>query len=645
MAETLNKVLRRIDGTTAPSSFAPHWVMERHMRYRSLRECVEDLERHGQLRRITVEVDPNLELAEIQRRAYRCQAPALLFERVRGCTFSVVCNLFGTRERTRWLFRDTLAAVRHLVELKIEPAAFWRQPWRYRDVPRTLWNLRPKYVRRGPILQNRTSVRHLPAIRSWPKDGGPFITLPQVYTEDPRRPGWRYSNLGMYRIQLSGNDYRSDREVGLHYQIHRGIGVHHAAALEKGESLRVTIAVGGPPAMTVAAVMPLPEGLPELAFAGALGGRRVRLIAGDRGHTLFADADFCITGTIDPHRLLPEGPFGDHLGYYSLVHQFPVLQVDGVYHRSDAIWPFTVVGRPPQEDTSFGELIHELTGPVIPTVIAGLKAVHAVDAAGVHPLLLAIGSERYVPYAEERRPQELLTIAHAVLGQGQLSLAKYLLIVAGEDDPSLDIHDLPTFWQHWLRRIDWRRDLHFQTRTTIDTLDYSGHGLNEGSKVIMAACGKPRRDLPTDVNIPSLPTGFDEPRLCLPGVLAIRGPSARTASSRSEIEQPMQRFVRSFSPSDPINRYPLLVIVDDSRFTADSLNNFLWVVFTRSDPAPDIYGIGEFIEQKHWGCIGSLVIDARIKPHHAPPVEEDPEVTRRVDQMAARGGPLHGMID
>ncbi|MCX7699418.1 MAG: UbiD family decarboxylase [Gemmataceae bacterium] len=615
------------------------------MSYRSLRECVEDLERHGQLRRIAAEVDPDLELAEIQRRAYRCQAPALLFERVRGCSFPVVCNLFGTLERTRWLFRDTLTAVRHLVELKIDPAAFWRNPWRYRDVPRTLWNLRPKYVRSGPIQQGRTTIRKLPPIRSWPKDGGPFVTLPQVYTEDPRRPGWRFSNLGMYRIQLSGNDYQLDHEIGLHYQIHRGIGVHHAAALECGKPLRVTIAVGGPPAMTVAAVMPLPEGLPELAFAGALGGRRVRLIQESDGHTLFADADFCITGTVDPERLLPEGPFGDHLGYYSLTHPFPVLRVDGVYHRADAIWPFTVVGRPPQEDTSFGELIHELTGPVIPTVIAGLKAVHAVDAAGVHPLLLAIGSERYVPYAQERRPQELLTIANAVLGQGQLSLAKYLLIVAGEDDPDLNIHDIPAFLRHLLCRIDWRRDLHFQTRTTIDTLDYSGTGFNEGSKVVMAASGKPRRELPQENFGSSLPRDFDEPRLCLPGVLAIRGPSARGARNRSELEASMQRFVRSFTPTDPINRYPLIVVVDDSDFTARELNNFLWVVFTRSDPASDIYGIGEFIDRKHWGCEGSLVIDARIKPHHAPPVEEDPEVTRRVNEMARRGGPLYGIID
>ncbi len=235
--------------------------------------------------------------------------------------------------------------------------------------------------------------------------------------------------------------------------------------------------------------MPLPEGMPEVAFAGALGGRRVRLVdTGNGSLPVAADADFCITAVVEPE-LLPEGPFGDHLGYYSLEHPFPVLRVDKVYHRTGAIWPFTVVGRPPQEDTSFGEIIHEITGPIIPTVVHGIHALHAVDAAGVHPLLLAIGSERYLPYTPRRRPQELLTSAHALLGQGQLSLAKYLMIVAREDNPDLDIHDIPAFLRHLLERVDWQSDLHFETRTTIDTLDYSGSGFNEGSKVVMAAVG------------------------------------------------------------------------------------------------------------------------------------------------------------
>jgi 4-hydroxy-3-polyprenylbenzoate decarboxylase len=606
------------------------------MGYASLRACVIDLERSGQLVRIDEEIDACLEAAEIQRRVYQAGGPALLFTRVKSCRFPMVSNLFGTLERTRFLFRDMLEAVRHLVELKIDPAAFWKNPWRYRDVPRTLWFLRPKFVRSGPILDATTTIRELPQQISWPNDGGAFITLPQVYTEDVDRPGWRHSNLGMYRVQLSGNQYQPDRQIGLHYQIHRGIGVHHSKAIRKGTPFRVSIFVGGPPAMTLAAVMPLPEGMPELTFAGALGGRRIRLIAQPDGLSLSADADFCITGTVDPDLQLPEGPFGDHLGYYSLAHPFPVLTVEKVYHRKDAIWPFTVVGRPPQEDTSFGAIIHEITGPIIPTVVHGIHAVHAVDAAGVHPLLLAIGSERYVPYAPRRKPQELLTSANALLGQGQLSLAKYLLMIAKEDAPDLDIHDIVLFFTHLLERIDWTSDVHFQTSTTIDTLDYSGSGMNEGSKVVLAAVGPPRRSLPTQ--LPSdlrLPDGFGDPRICMPGVLAVQAP-------RYQLQQ--NGFCESYGPSDAINAFPLIVLVDDAEFTARTLNNFLWVAFTRSNPAADIDGIGAFTRQKHWGCHGPLVIDARIKPHHAPPLVEDPGVTRRVDALAAPGRPLHGII-
>src|SRR5436190_14476754 len=362
----------------------------------------------------------------------------------------MVSNLFGTMERTRFLFRDMLDAVRHLVELKIDPAHFFKNPWRYRDVPRTLWFLRPKFVSYGPILDAETTIRDLPQLVSWPNDGGAFVTLPQVYTEDVTQPGLAKSNLGMYRVQLSGGSYRPDEEVGLHYQIHRGIGVHHTAAVQAGRPLRVNIFVGGHPAMSLAAVMPLPEGMSELAFAGALAGHRIPMICRGDELPIYADADFCISGTVIADKQLPEGPFGDHLGYYSLAHDFPVLKVEKVYCRQDAVWPFTVVGRPPQEDTTFGQLIHELTGPVIPTVIPGIKAVHAVDAAGVHPLLLAIGSERYTPYQSAGRPQELLTQASAILGQGQMSLAKYLLIVNQSDNEQLHLNDIPAFFRHVL---------------------------------------------------------------------------------------------------------------------------------------------------------------------------------------------------
>lgn len=629
------------------------------MGYRNLRQCVEDLEKSGQLVRVRAEIDPYLEAAEIQRRVYLAQGPALLFENVKGCRFPLVSNLFGTVERTRYLFRDTLDLVRRLVELKIDPVNAQRNPLRYARAFPVAWAMQPKYVSRGAAMECEAKLFELPQVVSWPRDGGPFVTLPAVYTEHPDTPGWQKSNLGMYRIQLAGNDYERDRHVGLHYQIHRSIGVHHAAAIRRGEKLKVNIVVGGPPALILSAVMPLPEGLSELTFAGALGGRRVPLIRRCDALPIPAEADFCITGTIDPAKTKREGPFGDHLGYYSLAHEFPFLDVEHVYHRHDAIWPFTVVGRPPQEDTSFGAIIHEITGPAIPSVLPGVKEVHAVDAAGVHPLLLAIGSERYVPYAGERRPMELLTQANAILGQGQLSLAKYLLIAAEQDDPGLDLHDIARFLKHLLERVDWNSDLHFQTRTTIDTLDYSGQGFNAGSKLVIAAAGKKRRELP--ITLPSgiqLPEGFRGVNVCLPGVVAVSAPPCRFDGDQLDPFDPQRRqlashwkkdsiaeqFCRSIGRDHPLRTFPLIVLVDDAEFAARTLNNFLWTTFTRSNPATDVHGVEEFVEDKHWGCRGSLVIDARIKPHHAPPLVEDPAVTRRVDALAAPGGPLHGLI-
>ena len=610
------------------------------MGYRNLRECVTDLQRRRELIRIEQEIDPCLEAAEIQRRVYAAGGPAIYFANVTGCRFPMVSNLFGTIDRTRYIFRDAIDGVRKLIGLKLDPSAALKDPWGHRTIVGPGISARIRSVRTGPILDCTTTIDQLPNLVSWPDDGGPFVTLPQVYSEHPTKPGFGQSNLGMYRVQLSGNDYETNKEIGLHYQIHRSIGQHHAVAIEKGVPLRVNIFVGGPPSMALAAVMPLPEGIPELSFAGALGRRAIRMIRRGQPLPIAADADFCICGYIGGTK--PEGPFGDHLGYYSLVHDFPILKVEKVYHRKDAIWPFTTVGRPPQEDTSFGEIIHQLTGPAIPAVIPGVHAVHAVDADGVHPLLLAIGSERYVPYAAVRRPQELLTNANAILGQGQLSLAKYLIIVAREDNPDLDIHHIDEFFAHALRRVDWRTDLHFQTRTTIDTLDYSGTGLNSGSKLVIAAAGAPRRELPTELPRDLwLPSAFKHANIALPGIVVVSAPKYR---DRESAAREVESFCASYRATDAINRFPIIVLADDSEFTARTLNNLLWVVFTRSNPASDIYGIESFTEEKHWGCRGSLVIDARIKPHHAPPLIEDPSVTKRVDQLAAPGGPLHGVI-
>jgi 4-hydroxy-3-polyprenylbenzoate decarboxylase len=612
------------------------------MGYPSLHTCLTDLEKNGHLIRIKEEVDPYLQMAAIHLRVFENQGPAILFENVKGSKFPAASNLFGTLDRSRFIFRDTLDKIKTLVDLKTDPIKALKNPFKYANVALTALSALPmKTGKSAPVNFGRTQISALPQVVNWPMDGGPFVTMPQVYTEDADKPGIMNANLGMYRIQMGGNEYVADSEIGLHYQLHRGIGVHQTKANAKGQPLKVSIFVGGPPSHPVGAVMPLPEGLSEMTFAGALGNRRFRYFYDAEGFCISADADFVITGTVMPHENKPEGPFGDHLGYYSLTHPFPLMKVHNVYHRKDAIWSFTVVGRPPQEDTSFGALIHEITGSALPSEIPGLHAVNAVDAAGVHPLLFAIGSERYTPYLKERRPQEILTIANHILGKNQLSLAKYLFIAAKEDNPALNINNIVAFLIHVLERIDLTRDLHFYTRTTIDTLDYSGSGLNSGSKVAVAVAGEVKRELwtelPADFN---LPRPFNVFKMAIPGVLAIEIPQFIHEDDIADALGMLDDYVKDMD----LNGLPLLVLCDDAGFTAKTINNLVWVTFTRSNPSHDIYGIRSFTEHKHWGCNGPLIINARKKPQHAPELVKDPAVEKLVDKMGEKGGSLYGVI-
>jgi len=573
------------------------------MAYKSLQQCISNLDKKGELIRITKEIDPNLEMASVQLDEFAKAGKAILFENIKGSKFRAASNLFGTLGRSKFMFRDTLDKVKQLIDLKTNPSLALKNPAKAIYAALHAIYAIPLKVR-FPRSFHEIQIEDIPQVKCWKEDGGAFITLPQVYSEDIENPGIMNSNLGMYRVQLSGNDYVSNKEVGMHYQIHRGIGVHQKNANQKGEPLKVSIFVGGPPAHTFAAVMPLPEGMSEIAFAGILGGRNFRYAKKD-GYTISADADFVICGELHPNDVKPEGPFGDHLGYYSLTHDFPVLKVKKVYAKENAIWPFTVVGRPPQEDSQFGALIHEITGKAIEKEIPGLKAVNAVDEAGVHPLLLAVGSERYTPYNPTKEPQELLTIANHILGTGQMSLAKYVFICDEENAP--DVNDEEAYFTHFLERVNWKRDLHFQTKTTIDTLDYSGDGLNEGSKVVIAAAGEIKRTLSAILPNIDLPSGFSNSKLVSNGNLVVEG--------KGEIKE----LITSLEKQN-LEGIALITLVDDATFTAENFSNWLWVTFTRSNPANDMYGLNAEYTNKHFSC-SIPIIDARIKAHHAPVLE------------------------
>jgi 4-hydroxy-3-polyprenylbenzoate decarboxylase len=611
------------------------------MGYSTLEESLIDLETKGQLIRVKELVDPYLEMSAIHLRVYAAGGPALLFENVKGSKFRVASNIFGTLDRSKFIFRDTLPLVQQLIELKNDPIKAVKNPIKNLSAGwAALKSLPLKNPLKKPALFQEIKIEDIPLIHHWPMDGGAFVTLPQVYTEDVDQPGIMKANLGMYRIQLTGNDYVLNEEIGLHYQLHRGIGVHQTKANKKGLPLKVSIFVGGPPAHSVSAVMPLPEGISEMTFAGVLGNRRFRYTYVD-GYCISTDADFVITGEVYPEDNKPEGPFGDHLGYYSLQHDFPLLKVHKVFAKKDAIWPFTVVGRPPQEDTSFGHLIHEMTGTALQAEIPGLKEVHAVDAAGVHPLLLAIGSERYTPYAPTQQPSEILTIANHVLGTGQLSLAKFLFITA-DDTNVLSTHNIKSYFEYILQRIDLSRDIHFYTNTTIDTLDYSGTSINNGSKVVIAAYGEIRRSLATSVpNSLNNLQGFQNPQLVLPGVIALQAPAfINYTEAQIEFTNLDSQLSNSLASLEGV---PLIIICDDANFVSENSNNFLWTTFTRSNPSHDIHGVGASFVNKHWGCKGPLVIDARSKPHHAPPVVVDPITNSKINYLFEKGGSLYGV--
>ncbi len=600
--------------------------------YSSLKECADDLQKVGRLVVVDTQIDGQLELPCLQQKAFQAKAPAMLFTNVKGSNHPVLINLLANEETNKYIFNQTFDLVREAINLKADPKVFfqkmlkqvWTSPIRYMKLGYTGWTSLPKKVAFRENRFDQIAKASLPKIKCWPQDGGNFVTLPQVFSIEPGSTSVMKSNLGMYRVQIDGNEY-TDHEVGLHYQTHRGIGIHHDMALKRTESLPTSIFVGGPPAHWVAAVMPLPEGLSELLFSGLLGGKRFEYTS-YKNFTLSNHADFNIVGSIS-NQTKPEGPFGDHLGYYAKTHNFPVLQVKHVFAKKDAIWPMTVVGRPPQEDSYFGKIIHDLTQDIVSYEVPGIKKLHAVDVAGVHPLLLALGSERYVPYGE-KKPRELLTQGNAILGFNQCSLAKYLFIMDQSDVPDLEISDIKSYFQEMLRRIDFRRDLHFYTRHNMDTLDYSCPELNSGSKLLIAAAGKPIRAL-TD----HLPSGIESicrAKVVCPGVLAVEQEAFKTYE---DAKKAIDDFLQAHG--ERLSTFPLVVWVDDADFIAADFDNFLWAVFTRSDPAHDIYGLNESMVTKHWGCEVPMLIDARLKPHMPDVLEYDSSTVDQVEQMIA----------
>jgi 4-hydroxybenzoate decarboxylase subunit C len=580
-----------------------------------LRFFLDRLRATGDLATIEVPVDPYLEAAEIHRRVIAAGGPALLFTKVQGSEFRLATNLFGTARRAELAFGDRpfrlIRRVVQLAETLLPPTP--RKLWEARDAGLELLRVGTRRVSKGPVVERVTSdarLDRLPVITSWHEDAGPFITLPLVYTTRPDAPGTlprnvgAAGNLGVYRMQV-----HDQRTTGMHWQIGKGGGYHYAIAEERGQSLPVTVFLGGPPALILSAVAPLPENVPELLLASLIAGERLPQVQGYGTHPLVAQAEFALIGDVPPQVRRPEGPFGDHYGYYSLQHDYPVFNVRRLAHRADAIYPATVVGKPRQEDFFIGDLLQELLSPLFPLVMPAVEALWSYGETGYHSLAGAIVKQRYT--------REAMASAFRILGEGQLSLSKFLLVT----DRHVDLKDFKAMLEHVLARTNPETDLYVFSNLSMDTLDYTGPRVNEGSKGVWLGLGEPVRDLPRQFS-GTPPRGVTDARVFCGGCLVVGAASYAT-----------ERDAAARLAADPaFAGWPLVVITDEPRRASASAINFLWTTFTRFEPAADIHAASREIIRNHIAYRGPIAIDARIKPRFPKELTTREDIAARVTQ-------------
>lgn len=575
--------------------------------HKDLRTFIDQLRRENEIIEVGAEVDPYLEIAEIHRRVIEQQGKALLFTKVKGSRFPVVTNLFGTRRRIELAFGpkplEFVKRAVHAAEELLPPRI--GKLWDHRDLAFTAAKLGTRQVRNAPVLgarQAAVDLEELPLLQLWHEDGGHFVTLPIVYTESPENGK---HNLGMYRIQ------RYDKTTtGIHWQIGKGGGFHYFEAEQYNRPLNATIFLGGPPALILSAIAPLPEGIPELMLASLLAGQKIATADDPLGgrHRLIAEAEFAICGRVPPHERRVEGPFGDHYGYYSLAHEYPVFHADAVFHRRDAIYPATVVGKPRQEDFFIGDYLQELLSPLFPLVMPAVRDLWSYGETGFHSLSAAVVRERY--------GREGLSAGFRILGEGQLALTKFLLLT----DTPQDLREFKTLFEHILARVDWQRDLHIFTRTAFDTLDYASGTINHGSKAILMGMGDAVRDLASEFK-GDLPSGVRAAEPFCRGCLVIEADPYDSDDALAE------RIARSGSFDD----WQVVVVHDRIEF-ARSAEKFLWATWTRFDPASDIYAKEVELRNNHLGYKAPIVIDARMKPWYPKEVEPREDIVNLADE-------------
>ena len=587
-------------------------------KYHSMQSFVDHLERNGELIRVSVPVDPRYEIAEIIDRVCHAYGPAVLFENPEGYAFPVVANLLGSERRIRLMLdRDPAEMGQEIADVlhKLQPPRP-KALWESRGFFTRAMRARMKNVGSGPSQEVvlEPDLDRLPILTSWPLDGGPFVTWPMVLTQHPETGG---RNLGTYRMQVFDG-----RTTGMHMQIQKGGGFHYGVAESRGESLPVCVLIGGDPILMLASIAPLPENIDELAFAAYLRGAPMPMVqAKSVPMRVPAVAEFVLEGEVPPKERRTEGPFGDHFGHYSHAAEFPVFHLKKITHRKGAIFPVSVVGQPPQEDRYIGDVLQEMMAPMAKVMHPEIEDLWAYYEAGFHNLLAISVRERY--------EKEAMKAAFGLLGTGQVSLSKVVVTVGPEVNCRRASAVFGAIGKHFLPEEDFT----LLSRTALDTLDFTSYQMNLGSKMILDATPKARREPRPPLDPSELPDLRDlDSRIvrqlwfgdaCLIVQLAGRTPGRRI------LERLLSDEVQT--AASILSAVPLIAVVSED-VRLDDECHLVWGIFTRFDAARDVL----FADSKLVGSApvhrGTMGIDATWKEGYPEPVRASDETKALVDR-------------
>ncbi len=573
-----------------------------------LQSFLRVLEQNGELQRVTCEVDPVLEITGIATRTVREQGPALLFENVKGSPYPLAINVLGSMRRVE------LALRRHPAEVGEELYKFVERanPPSLKNllsVRRTLYKLRHMRTPRVKVGPATTSeepdLTTLPILKTWPEDGGRFITLGLVLTRDPATDR---RNMGIYRMQVFTRS-----KTGMHWQIQKGGAFHADEAKRRKQELPVAAVCGTDPCLLLAAISPLPEGMDEVAFSGFLRGKPtpVRRI-GPHGIAVPANAEFILEGSVDPNELRMEGPFGDHFGHYSLAAPYPVFNIHAIHRRPEPVYQATVVGKPPQEDRYLGDAVNHIFLPLLKVIQPEIADLWAYYEAGFHNLLVVSVKERYA--------REGFKTALKVLGEGQLALSKCVIIVPEGVDP----RDWSAVLRCVHQRCDPQSDIHVIPTAVVDTLDFTSRTAEVGGKLIWYAAGPPGenlREVPEELNPRTVDDRVSEARLWGGTYLVVK---VQDSAAAPDI------LMRLVSEYRDVGLTAIAAVSGD--VTLDDRESVLWGIYTRFDPARDCVVAGARADGPVARWEGPLGIDATWKPGYPKALELPRDIEDTVTQ-------------